>query len=92
MTPDFEPPIYSEDDKPEFTSWKSKATLIEVFDDCDGAVTRVQNLMSSEIAAEWMERFVIETLTVLGDANDALADALASMRPDIRTYAGGFTR
>jgi hypothetical protein len=48
--------------------------------------------MSSEIAAEWMERFEIESLTVLGDANDALADALASMRPDIRTYAGGFTR
>ena len=41
------------------SSDQSKATLIEVFDDCDGAVTRVQNLMSSEIAAEWMERFEI---------------------------------
>ena len=70
----------------------SKATLIEVFDDCDGALTRVQNLMSSEIAAEWMERFEIESLTVLGDVNDALAEVLASMGPDIRTYAGGFTR
>ena len=48
--------------------------------------------MSSEIAAEWMERFEIESLTVLGDVNDALAEALASMGPDIRTYAGGFTR
>jgi hypothetical protein len=38
------------------SSDQSKATLIGVFDDCDGAVTRVQNLMSSEIAAEWMER------------------------------------
>ena len=74
------------------SSDQSKATLIEVFDDYDGAVTRVQNLMSSEIAAEWMERFEIESLTVLGDANDALAEALAQMGPDIRTYAGGFTR
>jgi hypothetical protein len=39
-----------------------------------------------------MARFEIESLTVLGDANEALADALASMEPDIRTYAGGFTR
>jgi hypothetical protein len=48
--------------------------------------------MSSEIAAEWMERFEIVSLTVLGDANDALAEALEQMGPDIRTYAGGFTR
>jgi hypothetical protein len=48
--------------------------------------------MSSEIAAEWMERFEIESLKSWGDANDALAEALAQMGPDIRTYAGGFTR
>ena len=71
---------------------QAKATLIEVFDDSDGALTRVQNLMSSPIAPEWMDRFEIESLTVLGEVSDALEAALASMVPDVRAYAGGFTR
>ena len=71
---------------------KAKATLIEVFDDSDGALTRVQNLMSSPIAPEWMDRFEIDSLTVLGDVSDDLLEALASMAPDVRTFAGGFTR
>jgi hypothetical protein len=44
---------------------QSKATLIEVFDDNDGALVRVENLMSSPIAPEWTDRFEIESLTVL---------------------------
>ena len=71
---------------------KAKATLIEVFDDGEGALTRLQNLMSSQIAPEWMERFEIESLTVLGEVSGDLQDALASMAPDVRTFAGGFTR
>ena len=71
---------------------KAKATLIEVFDDSEGALTRLQNLMSSPIAPEWMDRFEIESLTVLGEVSDGLKDALASMAPDVRTFAGGFTR
>ena len=71
---------------------KAKATLIEVFDDGEGALTRLQNLMSSQIAPEWMDRFGIESLTVLGEVSDDLQDALASMAPDVRTFAGGFTR
>ena len=71
---------------------KAKATLIEVFDDSDGALTRVQNLMSSPIAPEWMDRFEIDSLTVLGDVSDDLQEALASMAPDVRTFAGGFTK
>ena len=71
---------------------KAKATLIEVFDDSGGALTRVQNLMSSPIAPEWMDRFEIDSLTVLGDVSDDLQEALASMAPDVRTFAGGFTR
>ena len=71
---------------------KAKATLIEVFDDGEGALTRLQNLMSSQIAPEWMDRFEIESLTVLGEVSGDLQDALASMGPDVRTFAGGFTR
>ena len=71
---------------------KKRATLIEVFDDNEGALTRVQNLMSSAIAPEWMDRFEIESLTVLGEVSDDLQEALASMAPDVRTYAGGFTK
>ena len=48
--------------------------------------------MSSPIAPEWMDRFEIDTLTVLGDVSDDLQEALASMAPDVRTFAGGFTR
>ena len=71
---------------------KVKATLIEVFEDSEGALTRVQNLMASPIAPEWMDRFEINSLTVLGEVSGDLQDALASMAPDVRTFAGGFTR
>jgi hypothetical protein len=71
---------------------KAKATLIEVFEDSEGALTRVQNLMASPIAPEWMDRFEIDSLTVLGEVSDNLQEALASMAPDVRTFAGGFTR
>ena len=74
------------------SSDNAKATLIEIFEDSDGALTRVQNLISSPIAPEWMDRFQIESLTVLGEVSEGLREALASMTPDIRTYAGGFTR
>ena len=71
---------------------KVKATLIEVFEDSEGALTRVQNLMASPIAPEWMDRFEIDSLTVLGEVSDDLQEALVSMTPDVRTFAGGFTR
>ena len=71
---------------------KAKATLIEVFEDSEGALTRVQNLMSSPIAPEWMYRYEIDSLIVLGEVSDDLQEALASMAPDVRTFAGGFTR
>ena len=71
---------------------KAKATLIEVFEGSEGALTRVQNLMSSQIAPEWMDRFEIDSLIVLGEVSDDLQEALASMAPDVRTFAGGFTR
>ena len=71
---------------------KAKATLIEVFEDNEGALTRVQNLTSSSIAPEWMDRFEIDSLIVLGEVSDDLQEALASMAPDVRAFAGGFTR
>ena len=71
---------------------KSKATLIEVFDDSEGALTRFNNLISSPIAPEWMDRFEVESLTVLGGASRELQETLASLEPDFRAFAGGFTR
>ena len=71
---------------------KSKATLIEVFDDSEGALTRFNNLISSSIAPEWMDRFEVESFTVLGDASHELREALGSMEPDFRAFSGGFTR
>ena len=71
---------------------KARASLIEVFEDSEGALSRVRNLMSSPIAPEWMDRFEIDSLTVLGEVSDDLKEALASMAPDVRTFAGGFTR
>ena len=71
---------------------KSKATLKEVFNDSEGALTRFNNLISSPIAPEWMDRFEVESFTVLGDASHDLRQALASMEPDFRAFAGGFTR
>ena len=55
-------------------------------------MTRLQNLMSSPIAPEWMDTFEVESLTVLGEVSDGLQDALASMAPDVRTFAGGFAK
>ena len=71
---------------------KSKATLIEVFDNSERALTRFNNLISSPIAPEWMARFEVESFTVLGDASQELREALVSMEPDFRTFSGGFTR
>lgn len=71
---------------------KSKATLLEVFDDSEGALTRFHNLMSSPVAPECMDRFEIENLTVLGDASHELREALASLAPDFRAFAGGLVR
>ena len=71
---------------------KSKATLIEVFDDSEGALTRFNNLTSSPIAPEWMDRFEVESFTVLGNASHELREALVSMEPDFRAFSGGFTR
>ena len=71
---------------------KSKATLIEVFDDSEGAVSRFNNLISSPIAPEWTDRFEVESFTVLGDASHELREALVSMEPDFRAFSGGFTR
>ena len=71
---------------------KAKSTLIEVFEDSEGALTRVENLMASPIAPEWMDRFEIDSLIVLGEVSDDLQEALVSMTPDVRTFAGGFTR
>ncbi len=71
---------------------KSKATLIEIFDDSEGALTRFNNLISSPIAPEWMDRFEVESFTVLGNASPELREALGSMEPDFRSFAGGFTR
>ena len=48
--------------------------------------------MSSPIAAEWMDRFEIESLTVLGQVSGDLQEALSSMVPDIRVFAGGFNK
>ena len=74
------------------SSDKSKATLIEVFDDAEGALTRFHNLMSSPVAPEWMDRFKVESLTVLGDPSNELREVLAPLAPDFRAFAGGFTR
>ena len=71
---------------------KAKATLIEIFDDSEGALTRFNNRISSPIAPEWMDRFEVESFTVLGDASHELREAMASMEPDFRAFAGGFTR
>ena len=71
---------------------KSKATLIEVFDDSEGALTRFNNLISSPIAPEWTDRFEVESFTVLGDASHEVREALVSMEQDFRAFSGGFTR
>ena len=48
--------------------------------------------MSGPIAPEWIDRFEIDSLTVLGEVSDDLREAVASMAPDVRAFAGGFTR
>ena len=71
---------------------KTRRLSSRFFQDSEGALTRVQNLMSSPIAAEWMDRFEIESLTVLGQVSGDLQEALSSMVPDIRVFAGGFNK
>ena len=48
---------------------KTKATLVEVFGDSNGAKTRVENLIASPLIAEWLERFEPTNFHVFGNIN-----------------------
>tara|TARA_B110000263_G_C14945313_1_gene345522 strand:+ start:25 stop:396 length:372 start_codon:yes stop_codon:yes gene_type:complete len=71
---------------------KKNATLIEFFDDSDGAKLRIDNLLSSHLLEIFQSLFEIESFIVLGDVKDDLKEILDGFGADYRDYAAGFLR
>ena len=70
----------------------SKATLVEVFQDSDGAKQRAENLLSSPVLAEWQDRFEVIKFTVYGRVKPNLNEVLKGFEAEVRSYAGGFNK
>ena len=68
----------------------TEATLMESFEDSDGAKQRAKNLFASPIAAEWAERFDPTKMIVAGNVKQDLFELLTPMGSKFHRYAGGF--
>ena len=68
----------------------TEATLIESFEDSDGAKQRAENLFASPIATEWAERFDPTNMIVAGNVKQDLFELLTPMGSKFHRYAGGF--
>ena len=68
----------------------TEATLMESFEDSDGAKQRAENLFASPIAAEWAERFDPTNMIVAGNVNQDLFELLTPIGSKFHRYAGGF--
>ena len=69
---------------------KTKATLVEVFGDSNGAKTRVENLIASPLIAEWLERFEPTNFHVFGNINQETRAVLEGFNATFHNYASGF--
>ena len=71
---------------------KTKATLVEVFGDSNGAKTRVENLIASPLIAEWLERFEPTNFHVIGNINQETRAVLEGFNATFHNYASGFIK
>ena len=71
---------------------ETSATLLELFEDSDGAKLRIENLLASSLVGRFQELFEIKSFTVLGPVKEDLNDMVTQFGAEIRKYAAGFYR
>ena len=71
---------------------QTSATLLEMFEDSDGAKLRVENLLAGPLIGPFQELFEIKDFTVLGSVKKDLNEIVTQFGAGIRKYASGFYR
>ena len=69
---------------------ETSATLLELFEDSDGAKLRIENLLASSLVGRFQELFEIKSFTVLGPVIEDLKDMVTPFGAELRKYAAGF--
>ena len=69
---------------------RKEASLIEIFEDSDGAVQRLKNHSESPIAREVLEHVNITSVYCFGNAKHDLVDILSAWGAKIQSHYCGF--
>ena len=83
------------EEKTKYFEWylsddNTEATLIESYDDSDGAKKRVENHMASPAAEEFMDRFEPLAWNYFGNVKQDLIDLTTPLGAKFQRYVGGF--
>ena len=68
----------------------TEATLIESFEDSDGAKKRVENHFASPLPPEVAELFELTSWLVFGNVKEDLIELLSPVGAKYQSYVGGF--
>ena len=68
----------------------TEATLIESFEDSDGAKKRVENHFASPLLPEVAELFELTSWLVFGNVKEDLIELLSPVGAKYQSYVGGF--
>lgn len=73
-----------------FSPDEKTATLVEMAKNSDAWEALATKVIGSPVNMKFNDYFVIEKLTVLGDASESLREVLAPMNPVFKSYVAGF--
>ena len=74
-----------------FSLNEKSATLVEMAKDSDAWEALATKVIGSPVNLKFNDYFVIEKLTVLGNASESLKDTIESMNPVYKPYVAGFS-
>ncbi len=73
-----------------FSQNEKSATLIEMAKDSDAWEALATKVIGSPVNLKFNNYFLIEKLTVLGNASESLKETIGSMNPIFKPYVAGF--
>ena len=73
-----------------FSPDEKTATLVEMAKDSDAWEALATKVIGSPVNMKFNDYFLIEKLTVLGEASESLIEAIAPMNPVFKSYVAGF--
>ena len=73
-----------------FSPDEKTATLVEMAKDSDAWEALATKVIGSPVNIKFNDYFVIEQLTVLGEASESLRETIRPMNPVFRSYVAGF--